>query len=197
MTNAINSLMCFPPVSWWKNAVHYEKVYSDPNELFRKMTCRNRYRIATANGLLQLSVPIMGGREQRKPMREIKIDNKTDWQKQHWRSVFSAYGRAPFFEHYGPELEHLFRQQYEYLVDFNRVTIDWAAKNLRLQNIFSSVADESFLNTAADLRMKTAQPEEMPVYTQVFEDRYGFMPDLSVLDMLMNEGPAAAVLLSS
>lgn len=197
MINAINSLMCFPPVSWWMTVVPYEKVYIDTGEPFRKMTFRNRYRIATANGLLQLSVPVAGGREQRKPINMLQIDYKTDWQKQHWRSIFSAYGRAPFFEHYGPELEKLFRQQHEYLVDFNWAALQWAAKSLRMPSVLTKTVDEELPATIQDLRAQTPiAPPDMPVYSQVFEDRYGFLPDLSILDVLMNEGPAARTLLT-
>jgi len=188
--------MCFPPVSWWMAVVPYDKVYIDSGEPFRKMTFRNRYRIATANGLLQLSVPVAGGREQRKPINELQIDYKTDWQKQHWRSVFSAYGRAPFFEHYGPELEKMFQQQYEYLADFNLAALHWAAKSLRMSSVFMTTANKDLLATVQDLRAPTPIASiNMPVYPQVFEDRNGFLPDLSILDLLMNEGPAAKTLL--
>lgn len=195
MTIAINSLMCFPPIHWWQATLKYKSIYLDINEPFRKMTYRNRYRIATSNGPLLLSVPIMGGREQRVPLHSILIDNKTNWQKQHWRSLFSAYGRAPFFEHYGPELELLFRQTYEHLAAFNKAAIDMISKAFRVQQLFINEMEPGLQqDPTIDLRAEAAVSDS-PSYPQVFEDRIGFIGDLSILDLLMNEGPSGYLLL--
>jgi len=195
MTIAINSLMCFPPIPWWQAALKHKTVYLDLHESFRKMTDRNRYRIASANGPLLLSIPILGGREQRTPMHRILIDPKTKWQQQHWRSIFSAYGRAPFFEHYGPELEQLYLQPYEYLAGFNEAALNLLCKAFRLQDLFIKEADTALLQAAIDLRTAPPASSAPLVYTQVFEDRNGFAADLSILDLLMNEGPAGYLLL--
>lgn len=194
MTIAINSLMCFPPIHWWQAVLKHKSIYLDTNESFRKMTYRNRYRIASANGPLLLSIPIMGGREQRAPLHSILIDNKTNWQKQHWRSLFSAYGRAPFFEHYGPELESLFGQPYEYLTEFNRAALDLVSKAFRIQHLFTQEVEAGLLQDAVDLRVEPPSANS-PSYPQVFEDRIGFTGDLSILDLLLNEGPAGYLLL--
>jgi hypothetical protein len=123
-------------------------------------------------------------------MNEVLIDYKQDWQKQHWRSLFSAYGRAPFFDHYGPQLEQLLSRHPEKLIDFNLAALEWIRKELRLTLAFREAKEED--TVAMDLRQMTFDKGEPAIhYTQVFEDRHGYLPDLSIIDLLMNEGPAA------
>lgn len=145
---------------------------------------RNRYQIASANGLLTLSVPLKGGRRVRAPLNEIQIDYTHDWQRQHWGALYSAYGRAPFWEHYGPELEALLYKQFEHLSEFNLATIEWLKKAMRLDLKIEAVSDID----VRPIRMEE-QKIEMPPYPQVFQERLGFLPDLSAIDLLMAEGP--------
>lgn len=188
--------MLFPPVSWWRQIMPCDEVLLHHEEPFRKMTWRNRYRIATANGPLLLSIPVVGGRTLKAPIGEVLIDYKQDWQKQHWRSLFSAYGRAPFFEHYGPVLERLLQQQTNRLTDFNFAALQWIVKELRLDVQIKTLDEGTNQDIALNLMQATfAEGEEKQHYTQVFEDRHGFLPNLSILDLLMNEGPAAKRLL--
>lgn len=195
MSIVLSPSLLFPPVSWWQQILPHPEVILNGSEPFRKMTWRNRYRIATANGPLLLSIPVTGGRTLKTPFNEVMIDPKQDWQKQHWRSLFSAYGRAPFFEYYGPALEKLIHQPKEKLIDFNLAALQWIRKELRLTTSFS-IGNES----PADLSLMHqtfAEDASTLVYGQVFEDRHGFLPNLSILDLLMNEGPAAKGLLLS
>lgn len=179
-------LMLFPPTGWWTDIVSVETVALEIAVPFRKMSGYNRYRIAAANGQLLLSVPIAGGREQRIALKDICIDAKSDWQKQHWRSIFSAYGRAPFFEHYAPSLEALIHRPFERLVDLNLAVLEWAAGALKWNKTFITVEQGALYR---------GYPQVFVPYPQVFGDRHGFIPNLSVLDLLMNEGPAAGALL--
>jgi len=194
MSNAQSPCLLFPPLTWWQQILRCETVLLEMKEPFRKMTWRNRYRIATANGSLLLSIPVVGGRTLKTPMNEVLIDYRQDWQKQHWRSLFSAYGRAPFFEYYGPALERLLMLRPERLIDFNLAALEWITKELRLSIIFSEANKDQ--EPALDLLQQTFDEQESNIrYTQVFEDRHGFIPNLSILDLLMNEGPAATGLL--
>ena len=181
-------LMSFPPSWWWAGKIQEKEIALEIAVPFRKMEWNNRYRIAAANGPLLLSIPIDGGRDQRSPMKDIRIENKSNWQKQHWRSIFSAYGRAPFFEHYAPALEALLHKQQEWLVDFNMEALAWVARELRLPVVFKTISQGSVINEAYNGPLVT--------YAQVFEDRHGFIPGLSIIDLLMNEGPAAKTILA-
>src|SRR6478735_6864409 len=100
--------IAFPHISWWGRVLRCgSEVSLYTGTPLRNISYRNRYRISTANGPLLLSIPIKGGRRYAAPLADTLIDYTHDWQRQHWRTLFSAYGRAPFFEHYGPELETL------------------------------------------------------------------------------------------
>jgi hypothetical protein len=139
----------------------------------------NRYKIITANGVQELSVPVKGGRKQRLPLAALQIDYTHDWQRQHWGALYSAYGRAPFYEHYAEGLKAIIYAGYESLHELNRASVNWLAAEMRLSlSIQEVVAGEISLNDAL-----------FPAYHQVFEDRWGFVGGLSAIDLLMNEGP--------
>jgi hypothetical protein len=147
---------------------------------------RNRYQIGSANGLLTLSVPLQGGRRITSPVKEIQIDYTHEWQRQHWGALYSAYGRAPFWEHYGPELEALLYRKYQHLFEFNLASIEWLSKSMKLNlKIEFSNNEKQQVIHFNELKM------EMPAYPQVFQERLGFLPDLSAIDLLMAEGPWA------
>lgn len=189
--------MPFPNIRWWMLAAAVEEVVFDQAEHFVKMSYRNRYYITGANGLIQLSVPLSQGRNQRTPMQQVGIDNKEKWQVQHWRTIFSVYGRSPYFEYYAPSLERLFIDRFDKLVDFNAATIDWAKEHTSIR--FRSVNAHTYRDAyedATDLRKvfrpgieKNALPAEQGFYYQLFAERNGFYPNLSILDILFSEGP--------
>jgi hypothetical protein len=158
------------------------------------MDYRNRYRIATAAGPQLLSIPIMGGRRQQASLDKVYIDYTHAWQRQHWRTLLSAYGRAPFFEHYAPMLESLILAAYPSLLDFNLASIAWLNKEMQVNQslpIISNLSAEAESYHMVD----TGSGDNVRVYHQVFEDRYGFLPNLSAIDLLMNEGPYSTSLL--
>jgi len=188
----------FPNVFWWSHFTDRDTVLLvDGSEHFEKMTLRNRYIIAAADGPLTLSIPLTEGRQQRKPMKEVLICNKTKWQIQHWRTLESVYRRAPYFEHYEPELRPLFEQPFERLLDFNMATIglllklQGAPQQLQLTDSYHAI----YPDAAADLRKQCSSAKlplsasAFPAYHQVFADRTGFLPNMSLLDLLFAAGP--------
>lgn len=198
MSLIISPYLPFPPAIWWAKALQAGTVLLDGAEHFEKATARNRYSIATANGRLQLSIPLRGGRGQRSAMQDVMIDNTVRWQDQHWRSIFSAYGRAPFFEHFAPELEALFlRKTFTQLIHFSTETTRWlntavrAGLDLQPTDIFIKNHEGALYDWRFGHAKSLGQPLSLPQYPQVFDATYPFIPNLSLLDLVMNEGPAA------
>jgi len=194
----VSSFQAFPGISWWVAAVKADTILLDAGEYFQKMSYRNRYRITGSNNSILLSVPLVDGRNQRIPMGEVRIHNGERWQTQHWRSLVSVYKRAPFFDHYEDSLRPLFDATYSKLIDFDRESVLWVKRQLKLDMTIEET--DTFINQypseVRDLRFGKTKLEYFPKYYQVFEDRIGFLPDMSILDLLFSEGPAAARLLS-
>lgn len=198
MTFIVSPYLPFPPLAWWAFATGVDAVLLDGEEHFIKATARNRYRIATANGLLQLSIPLQGGRRQRSAVKELRTDTSVSWQEQHWRSIRSAYGRAPYFEHYAPGLEALFlRKVHTHLAAFCIGSMEWLSAAIRIPLRYrqATAFKKEYPDAILDWRFGAAEmlsgARAYPRYPQVFEDHHGFLPNLSLLDLLMNEGPGA------
>jgi hypothetical protein len=195
MSFVISAFQPFPPVHWWAAVADAGTVLFDRAEHFQKMSARNRYHIASANGPLTLSIPLEEGRDQRKAMSRIRICNKTNWQVQHWRTIISAYRRTPFFEYYEHSLAPLFGTRYELLTDYDLATVQWLKKQLKkdFEEQFAEVYVKNYPEAQYDLRGKTrfTGVTDMPPYYQLFADRHGFLPGLSMLDLLFSEGPHA------
>lgn len=199
MSNTIvSSYIPFPNIGWWSLVQGAATLLLDGCEHFEKMTYRNKYFITGSNGGIQLSIPLQQGRDQRTPMQQVQIDNKQRWQVQHWRTLVSVYKRTPYFEHYEPSLEKLYTQSFDLLIDFNLASVKWLQKELHTG--FTIAATDLFQKEyadATDLRriMKPGSEkktiEGTEPYYQVFADRVGFLPNLSMLDLLFAEGPHA------
>ena len=165
---------------------------------YQKQTYRNRCYICNDRGRQLLNIPIrhVGGSSGRQLFREVQIDNGYNWQRQHWRSLETAYRSAPFFEYYEADLMPLFEQPFDFLLDLNLATIETLCGLLGLD--FPQTRTERYEPEPAARRdgrflvsAKAGPGAPLPRYPQVFEDRHGFIPDLSVLDLLFNEGTAA------
>ena len=188
----------FPRIAWWAVALSSLEIFMDEHEPFRKMTDRNRYKIAGSNNPVLLSVPLVAGRDQHVPVSKLRIFNRERWQVRHWRTLVSVYRRTPFFEHYEPGLARLFETEYELLTDFNRATLDWVATQIRMTVPISPYFAEtaSPADSCIDLRKQSyveSVPGAFPEYYQIFSERISFQPNLSILDLLFSEGPATGV----
>lgn len=198
-TLVLSSVLPFPPLPWWKQVMKTGIVVWDVAEHFEKMSFRNRYYIAAAHGKHCLSIPLTKGREQRTSMMDVIIADRESWQQQHWRTLFSAYNRSPYFEYYKDELETLFLRKHERLIDFNLATVHWAKKQLGI-DIDEKITDH-YQETDEDVwDIRNMKPRDLDIlpftaYNQVFADRNGFIPHLSILDLLFNEGNYATTYL--
>lgn len=171
-----------------------EECVIDLGENYIKRSERNRARILSANGVMPLTVHVENGNRPRQRMRDVRIDYSKRWQHQHWVSILSAYKSSPYFDHYAEELEPFYRREWRYLVDYN---MEYLQSLLRLLGAKCEVRlSEQYVEVEQgdlDLRPKHNEGSTFVAepYFQVFSDRMPFEANLSVLDLLMCEGPAA------
>jgi hypothetical protein len=199
----ITELQYFAPVSAFKILKEQTDVVIEQYEMFQKASFRNRCIIFGANGLISLTIPVAGGREQKVPIREVEIDYSTPWQKAHIRSLESAYNKSPFYHFYKEEIDGLLLSKEKYLFDLNFKILEYLCKRLIIRCVitFTSTFNLDFPD-ALDIR-NSILPKNFqqnaenwkPKYAQVFEEKAGFQPNLSILDLLFCEGPNATNLI--
>ena len=165
---------------------------------FQKQTYRNRCYICTDRGQQMLTIPIRhnGGAIGRQRYRDVQIDNTYPWQRQHWRSLETAYRAAPYFEYYEAPLKAIFQQEFKTLLALNLSTARLLCEMLDIEfPEATSTTYEAEPEGKRDLRIlanaKTMPETDFPSYPQVFDDRHPFVPNLSGLDLLFNEGKRA------
>lgn len=186
-----------PPVSYIKVIADSSKTYIEKFENFQKQSYRNRCYIYSANGTLPLIIPIVRGGDRR--IDRIRIDYSKEWQKQHWRAIFSAYNTSPFFNYYKDDIFPYYseKEQYHYLLDFNTnllisilelIGID--AKPEFTREYKGCIEGQDFRDVIHPKRVD-GNENKYGQYHQVFAHKYGFIKNLSVIDLLFNEGPNA------
>lgn len=183
-----------PPLSyvrWWLSS---EQLVLEAHENYQKGGYRNRTLILGANGPLRLTIPLVKGKNQAQPIREVRIDNNKAWQRQHWQSIRSAYGKAPYFEHYADLFEPHYRRPFDFLFDFNLALLQTLARVLRSpaptpSDGYHCPGDQ--LDLRNRLRPNRPLPDALAPrpYPQVFGDRFAFVPRLGVLDALFCGAP--------
>ncbi len=179
----------FPPLRWFLAATRQGGWHWETHETYQKGGWRNRCRIAAANGPLLLSIPLKKGKHQQLPITQVRISYREDWPRRHAQAIRSAYGRAPYFEHYGPPLLDLLKQEQDSLWDYNFALTGRLLE--LLQSPFSIYPTKEFSGAAAGVNQATGSH---PAYRQVFEERHGYLEGLSVLDGLFCLGPALPLL---
>lgn len=189
---AVLPCLLFPDRAWWRAALaNGGRVRINTGRPLRNVSYRNRYRIATANGALLLPVPVVGGRRHDAPLRELLSDDAQGWQRRHWRTLFSAYGRAPFWEYLGPELEALIMERGITMAERNLKAIRWMARCMRVSVDIEETDGVPEEDRELYQRLAFGPEPVLPPYHQVFEERFGFLPGLSALDILMMQGNRA------
>jgi hypothetical protein len=174
----------------------------DLYENYPKQTWRNRYDVLNSHGLQTLTIPVVGQKGEKISTAEIKIDNRLPWQRTHLRTIQAAYGSAPFYEHYIELIEPLFSKEYEYLSAFNRDALTLILSELKHEKVIqfsnqyvkASEGDTDLRPFFKPSKFNQIKFKEIS-YVQTFADRMGFVPNLSILDMLFNNGPASARLI--
>lgn len=171
----------------------------DIHETYKKQSFRNRCQILGSNGTLELSIPVIKPYGNRSATRDILIEYETNWMLVHWRAILSSYNQSPFFEIFEQELAHLYEKKEKFLIDFNQKV---------LLQLMSSLDSDVSINFSTEFpgkdkgifdfrnsihpkesKQKT-DPHYKPIpYYQVFGAKFGFVPNLSFLDLMLNEGP--------
>lgn len=204
--NILLDLQYLPSIQWFSKIIGREVVYLESCEHYAKGSYRNRCHIACAQGLQRLSIPLKKGKNAQKPISEVEIAYETAWQAQHWQSIQSAYGKAPFFEYYSDDLKPFYTKKYEKLWDFNygllQVLIDLVGVEVTFKptETYQLETDESILDFRGGVHpnVKKELPDAdfvIKPYAQIFEEKHGFLPNLSILDALFCKGPESILLL--
>ena len=193
--------MVILPLTYWGNIEHFanllqagEEAVIDLGENYVKRSERNRTEIVTPTGGMVLSVPLVKANRPRTPMHKIRIDNSKRWQHQHWVSILSAYKSSPYFDHFAHRIEPFYRKEWKYLVDYN---LEYTSTLLSLLGVNRELPlSKSYYEAQPDdldLRPKHKESSTFVAepYFQVFSDRMPFEANLSILDLIMCEGPQA------
>ncbi|HET8885839.1 MAG TPA: WbqC family protein [Salinimicrobium sp.] len=182
----------FGPVTQFIAMANAEKIIFEYEDNYQKQTYRNRMYIYGANGKLTLNIPVKHTPSSgHRKYKDVEIENDFKWQQLHWRSLEAAYRSSPFFEFYEDDIQPLYEPKFKYLLDFNYHCLEVISDCLQMDFQFEKT-NEYQLNpeNVLDLRKLSdaKKAKTIPSYKQVFESKNGFLPNLSILDLLFNEG---------
>ena len=195
MTEIVLTTAYLAPVVYYSEMAKATSVFIESFDFYLKQTYRNRCQIAAANGSMVLTIPVEKTESGKMLIRDVRISQHNDWQIQHWRSIESAYNSTPFFEYYKDELFPFYENKWTFLWDFNQ---EIQAKMLELMNLdililptleYKNRQDEKILDLREVIHPKKENKfVNCDPYYQVFEQRFGFQPNLSIIDLLFNMG---------
>ncbi|WP_458627243.1 WbqC family protein [Winogradskyella sp. PC D3.3] len=183
----------FPNIAHLWAAVNADSIHLEVFDNYQKQSYRNRTEIYGANGKLALTVPVSYTQKNRQRYRDVKIANEEQWQLLHLKSLQSAYSTSPFFEFYIDDLMPLFEKRFDYILDFNLNCFEIIINSLQLN--IEPIQTTLFEKEPVDkvdyrpLVKRNSEVKSLQPYTQVFTEKHGFIPNLSILDLLFNEGP--------
>ncbi len=189
------------PVQYYCKMIQYRRTCMEAHEHFLKQTYRNRCYIAAANGSLPLTIPVEKGEADKVHIRDVRISGHGNWRHLHWNALVSAYNMSPFFEYYEDDFAPFYQKKYTFLWDFNE---ELRRLICSLVDIHPTVVTTSSYGKElpADYREvirpkhPVADPAFRPLpYYQVFQGKHGFLPNLSIVDLLFNMGPESLLIL--
>ena len=216
---ALLSSTYFGPIQWYQKLNRYDECLIERHESFIKQTYRNRMLIPTTNGPLSLTIPT--NHNTSLAMKDIRISDHANWRHVHWNALLSAYGESPFFEYYQDDIRPFYEKKYEFLFDFNmeitekmielldiRPKISVTSEYIQSEELkvkseeFNGLANhkvqskevQSIVDFREAIRPKKPLPDaefESKRYYQVYEQKFGFQPNMSILDLLFTEGNEA------
>ena len=182
----------FPSISHFVAIAQSESITFEVEDNFQKQTNRNRTYIYSPNGIQLLNIPIKHSKDSHQKTKDTKLETAFDWQKQHFKSLEAAYRTSPFFEFFEDELAPIFNKKHTFLMDLNFETIEVVFKCLKLKSDYNKTTEYFHqVNDSLDYRILVngkKDNNQFESYTQVFGDKHGFISNLSILDLLFNEG---------
>lgn len=203
MNTILLSNLYLAPIDYYISLGQSENVLIEQHDHFEKQTYRNRCRILTSNGPMDLVVPIIRPKE-KCSTKDILISYREKWQQTHWRAIESAYNSSPFFEYYKEDFEPFFTQKINYLIDLNNGLMETVLQlihlpvNYQLTDTYKK-KEEVVSQGIEDLRKvfhpKQDNKTDIKPYYQVFDQKFGFQGGLSIIDLLFNLGPEALIYL--
>jgi len=199
------------PVQYYTKLVSYPQILIERHETYHKQSYRNRCVILAANGLLDLSIPVLEGPRAKAPMHELQLSYEHNWQQIHWRSITSAYKNSPFFDYYADDLAPFFHEKkWKYLIDFNgrvqevilealnyKTVIKYTESYIKSGETTASTDDFRYVIHPKPHKQGVDNHFQATPYHQVFNAQSEFAPNLSILDLLFNEGPETLTILKS
>jgi hypothetical protein len=184
----------FPSISHFVAIAQAEKITFEMEDNFQKQTNRNRTYIYSPNGIQLLNIPVKHSKETHQKTKDIQIETDVDWQKQHFKSLEAAYRNSPFFEFFEDDILKVYEKKHKFLMDLNFDTFEIVSKFLRMKFEYEKTSEyfnEINSESITDLRHLVNGKKDQSIfenYTQVFDDKHGFISNLSVLDLVFNEG---------
>ena len=202
MSTVVAPLAYTGSIGLWAFMTTAQTIIIEQYDYYQKQTLRNRTYIHGPNGKLMLSIPIKHlGKIGHQYYQTVEIENSFTWQKQHWKSIQSAYQSSPYFEFYEDDLAVLYKTKFLSLYAFNKAYFELLLKLLGWEPTVQYTESYETVPAATDIRaqieQKNSKTDLVLKYTQVFEDKNGFIPNLSIIDLLFNEGPNTLTLLKA
>jgi hypothetical protein len=192
---AVLPMFYLPPVEYFVQLNTYKPgLLIEREEHFPKQTYRNRANIFSPDGQLVLTVPVMKGSKNHTIIKDVKISYDFSWQRLHWQSLQACYRRSAYFEYYEDELVPFYEKKFDFLFDYNEQLLQFILKSIKLKvDLKYTESYESEYPGLTDLRSSISPKIESEFsqkpYYQVFEERQGFQKNISIVDLLFNQGP--------
>ncbi len=198
MVAVCTELPFFGALQYYRLLASASIVELEAREHYQKGGYRNRCLLAGPNGIQRLSIPLQKGKHQSLPIQEVRLSYNENWPLNSWRGIQTAYGSAPFFIHYADDIREVLMARHERLWDLNIAALRTSFRLLRWTDRLQIKETTDYQKTkegSSDWRDRISPKQackDIPAYPQVFADKHGFIPDLSILDLLFCMGPSAA-----
>lgn len=183
----------FGNIQYFSKFIEFENINIEIFDNFQKQTFRNRCEIYSANGKLSLTVPVIKNHNLKTLTKDILIDYTENWQKNHFKSIESSYRSTPYYQYYIDDFLKIFNNKFKFLLDLNNQITETVLKVLNIEKSlshtkeYSELYENDFRQTISP-KYKSTTIVNSPSYYQVFEHKHGFIQNLSIIDLIFNEG---------